>query len=189
VPDRGGVALGEAGLRASIAIESPAMLDPTDVYVQAFTEAIKQSTAYSGLSISFALAAWLGGNARAENAVTVPGVPVSLPPKTAQQVLIAFAIGLGTMGLVAVDAAIRSSTFLQRYPDILAAACTTPGIASTSIGLRVGSAVLPLLLLCHVNWRHRKSVNTNWLILTTTWTVLAFSALAIGLLRVKCRDV
>lgn len=167
------------------------MLDASEIYVQSLNEAFRQVGMYVYLAISSALAAWLLDSRSASEPahIEVPGSPIPLAVDTAKQLLMAFAMGAGVMALVAADGAVRASTFLQRFPDVLAAACTSPSVASTSIGLRLATAIVPGLLVSRVAWRRSSQYSLVWTVTACVWSILVFGGLAVALLRVRCRDV
>ncbi len=161
------------------------MVQPIDVLVSAFMEGAKQFTTYFALGSSAAVSALLldnklapaysaatrviRGESRAENEPDLDGLadentvksPILLGEvraSTARWILVGLTFVAGIMAAAALDALIRTLVNLASEPQLKAALCLYPSLATSGRTLAYASAALPGLILGFIAWRDGQRV-------------------------------
>jgi len=190
------------------------MIDFTELYVANMSESLRQLTTYVGLSLSATVSAWVldrpGGSldrhvavqpadgpaARPavahpqDSTIKIPSLAVPISRADAQILLMGLGLVFGGMALTAASGAIRASTALQGSHGVLAAACTFPSVASSSLGIRFIGAFTPGALICDIVRRHRREYSSDWIpIMLLIFGIGLFGVLTWALFRVKCPDI
>jgi hypothetical protein len=178
------------------------MIDSTEIYVANLLESLQQLTTYTGLSLSVTVSAWVLDRPLSRNAsdgtasssppddVTVSALAIRLSREDARILLMGLGLVFGTMALTAASGAIRASTALQGSHGLLAAACTFPSVASSSLGVRIIGSLIPAVLICDIVRRHWRDYSRTWTaLILVCYSATVFGGLAFALLRVKCPDI
>lgn len=180
------------------------MIDPTEIYVANLSESLQQLTTYVGLSVSAAMSAWIldrpvrrgvpeglpSGSASSDTIITIPSLAVPISREDARVLLMGLGLVFGLMASTAASGAIRASTALQGSHGILAAACTFPSIASSSLGVRMIGAFMPAALIFDIVRRHWREYSRSWTAFVLLMSAaFVFGGLAFAFLRVKCPDI
>ena len=120
----------------------------------------------------------------------VKGFPVKMTREEAQLVLLGVYFVAGLMAYVATESTL--TILSQLSSPIRSAACTQASIVTSAVGYRVIAAVLPILFVLPILWRHWKGSrsvslkDSREVVALLGFFMLPYLALGSALLRVKC---
>jgi hypothetical protein len=170
-------------------------MDPTAILVDNLTEALRQVTTYLTLGLATAISALVLDRRSAHDNTSPPvalaGVSINMTPETAKMLLLGLCWVAGAMASYAIEGAQTIVERLRPMPDILAAACTFPSVATAPVGVGIAGAIMPFLFVLPIMWRMRARLrqtdpSENAIVVLLVF-IVPYGALILGLFKLDCR--